>query len=276
MGRRHCVSFVLIFSFAASSLLFIIGMTRRRFFADPTAFDLAHQTVELKADEARHLRDVLRLKEGDDAYVFDGVGNEFHCRVRKASRERAELEIVQKVEPASKESPLDLALALAFLKSDKFDLVVQKATELGVTSVLPIVTRYADIHIRDKSDSEKRVNRWRRIALEAAKQCGRAKVPEVSDPVSVSKLFESSTSQSRLLFSERDGESLNQVLSDNSETVASFTAVVGSEGGWSSEELVLAREKGWQLVTLGGRILRAETAAISVVSLLQHLYGDLK
>lgn len=251
-------------------------MTRRRFFADPSSFNLDHQSVELKTEEARHLRDVLRLKQGDDAYVFDGVGNEFHCRVLKAGRETAELEIVQKVDPESSESRLNLTLALALLKGDKFDLVVQKVTELGVSSVVPVVTRYSDIQIRNPSDSEKRVHRWRRIALEAAKQSGRAKVPTIFEPTTFSSLIASSDEQVRLLFSERGGQSLKQVLNVDSANVEGATAIVGSEGGWSTEELSDAEQKGCQIVTLGGRVLRAETAAISIVTLLQHLLGDLR
>src|ERR1051325_7850506 len=149
-------------------------MTRRRFHAPPAAFDLANQTVTLMRDEARHLRDALRLKAGDEVYVFDGVGREFRCTVTSTARDSAELRIDAEVEPARPESQLQLNLCVALLKGEKFDLVVQKATELGVTKVVPLITRYADIHLRDAADATKRVARWQRIALEAAKQSGRA------------------------------------------------------------------------------------------------------
>jgi len=241
-------------------------MTRRRFFAPPSAFNFTKRTVTLTADEARHLREVLRLKPGDEVSVFDGEGREFRGAVVQARRESAELELRDEVAPARSESPLQITLAVALLKGEKFDLVVQKATELGVSKIIPLITRFADIRLRDESDAEKRVTRWQRIALEAAKQSGRAVVPEVSLPVPLQSAFQSPC----LLFSERGGHGLGQMDTD------AVTAIIGSEGGWSDEELDQARAAGVQIVTLGGRILRAETAAITAAALLQHRLGDLK
>lgn len=240
-------------------------MTRRRFFAPPSAFNFSKHTVRLTADEARHLREVLRLKPGDEVSVFDGEGKEFRARVIQARREFAELELEDEIAPARPESPLRITLAVALLKGEKFDLVVQKATELGVTKIVPLITRYADIKLRDENDASKRVARWQRIALEAAKQSGRALVPEVSLPVTVSLVL----SEICLLFSEKGGGELKQFETNE------VTAIIGSEGGWSDEELDQARAAGAQIVTLGGRIMRAETAAITAAALLQHRFGDL-
>src|SRR5258705_114363 len=159
-------------------------MTCRRFFAPPNAFNYESHTVTLNSDEARHLRDVLRLKPGEEVFVFDGTGKEFCCSISKTSRDSAELEIRNEVAPARPESTLSLTLMVALLKGEKFDLVVQKATELGVNQIVPVVTKLADIRLRDESDAAKRVSRWQRIALEAAKQSGRAVVPAVATPVS--------------------------------------------------------------------------------------------
>ena len=242
-------------------------MTRRRFHAPPNAFN--DQTVTLGTDEARHLRDVLRLKAGDEVYVFDGRGREFRCNIVSTKRDVAELHIEAEVEPAKPESQLQLNLCVALLKGEKFDLVVQKATELGVRKVTPLITRYADIHLRDESDAAKRVSRWQRIALEAAKQSGRAFVPEISTPVA----FDSVTAGGLgVMFSERGGETLKSLIEHAPSHV---TALVGSEGGWSDEEIESARARNFHVITLGGRILRAETAAITVAVLLQHLFGDL-
>ena len=249
-------------------------MTRRRFHALPSAFDFETQTVTLAADEARHLRDVLRLKAGDEVYVFNGAGREFRCTVVNTKRDSAELQIDSEVEPAKAESQLQLKLCVALLKGEKFDLVVQKATELGVSAIVPLITRYADIHLRDEADASKRVARWQRIALEAAKQSGRALVPEVRAPVSI-ELFLAGTKDAELclMFSERGGSGLGEIGRQASKSV---TALVGSEGGWSDDEIERARAENFHVVTLGGRILRAETAAITVTVLLQHLFGDLK
>jgi 16S rRNA (uracil1498-N3)-methyltransferase len=249
-------------------------MGRRRFYASPEAFNPHAQTVNLETDEARHLREVLRLKAGDEVYVFDGAGKEFHCEVESSRRDTAILNVLNEVEPTRPESPLKLTLAVALLKSDKFDLVVQKATELGVFRLVPVMTKLADIKLKDESDAEKRLTRWRRIALEAAKQSGRALVPEIAMPVSFADVIGTEPDRvARVLFSERGGESL-----DSLKAVQNFQliALVGSEGGWTDGELAAARTAEWKVITLGGRTLRAETAAIAVAALLQHLFGDLR
>jgi 16S rRNA (uracil1498-N3)-methyltransferase len=222
----------------------------------------------LTSDEARHLREVLRLKAGDEVQVFDGEGKEFRAAVSQARREFAELELHDEIEAMRPESPLELTLSVALLKGEKFDLVVQKGAELGVNRFIPLVTRHADIRLRDEADAAKRVARWQRIALEAAKQSGRAVVPQVTMPVPFASII---CENSCLMFSERDGEPWNTDWK-----LQSVIVIIGSEGGWSDEELDQARAAGVPITTLGGRILRAETAAIATAALLQHRYGDLK
>jgi 16S rRNA (uracil1498-N3)-methyltransferase len=260
-------------------------MTRRRFYAPPSAFSVDRRSVRLAADEARHLRDVLRLQRGEEVYVFDGEGKEFQCSIENSGREFAQLNIVNEVQPAHPESPLDLTLAVALLKGEKFDLVVQKATELGVTRILPVITERADVRLQDSRDGAKRLARWQRIALEAAKQSGRARVPEVAAAIAFKSLVKPSTGENAesfalsntfcLMFAERDGHTLAEATRQLSGRPRKITALVGSEGGWTDEETLQARKAEWKIVTLGGRTLRAETAAISVVALLQHLFGDL-
>jgi 16S rRNA (uracil1498-N3)-methyltransferase len=255
-------------------------VSRRRFYAQPESFPHAAGQLTLSEEESRHLRDVLRLRAGDEAQVFDGEGREFLCVVVEPGgrRDAARLEVRERVEPPSPESTLALTLAVALLKGEKFDLVVQKATELGAARVIPVETKRADVRLRDARDTAKRVERWRRLALEAAKQSGRARVPGVEDPVSLVQLVEAAprTDEARVLFAEGGGAPLSSLLTTTAERPSSITALVGPEGGWEHEEIELARTHGWQVVTLGGRILRAETAAITVCALLQHLYGDLK
>ena len=249
-------------------------MSRRRFFAPVTDFARDHRTVTLSADEARHLREVLRLKPGDEVYVFDGGGREVACAVREVRRDQTLLEILREVEPARAESPFKLTLGLALLKGDKFDLVVQKATELGVSAIVPVETKLSDIKLRSDTDTEKRVIRWQRIALEAAKQSGRAVVPPVFSPEPF-EAFLLRDDQQRMVFSEREGQSLMAVRKQFADVPAA-TVLVGPEGGLSDAEVSEAQQRGWTLITLGGRVLRAETAAITITALLQHMFGDLR
>jgi 16S rRNA (uracil1498-N3)-methyltransferase len=253
-------------------------MTRRRFYAPPTAFAADGTVVVLSEEESRHLRDVLRLRAGEEAFVFDGEGREFACVVTAPGgrREPARLEVHSPASPPHPESPLSLTLAVALLKGEKFDLVVQKATELGVSRIVPVLTKRADVRLRDERDADGRVERWRRHALEAAKQSGRAVVPPVTAPVAFDSLVGAQgEGATRLLFAERGGGALDTLVDETHAPPASAVALVGPEGGWDEDELLLAREWGWTLVTLGGRTLRAETAAIAVCVLLQNLWGDL-
>lgn len=250
-------------------------MTRRRFYAPVDAFSTDH--VTLAADEARHLRDVLRLGPGDEIYVFDGEGREFQCVIEESRRDWVNLRVIEEVPAAKPESALNLTLAIALLKGEKFDLVVQKVTELGVTAIQPVITQRADVRLKEDQDA-KRLTRWQRIALEAAKQSGRARVPRIVGPVSFNSLvqeLDAQTGARLLMFSEREGNTLAEAVKSQSAVPTAVTALVGSEGGWADEEIAQARAGDWQIVTLGGRILRAETAAIAVVVLLEHLFGDL-
>ncbi|MDT5294157.1 MAG: rRNA (uracil1498-N3)-methyltransferase [Acidobacteriota bacterium] len=278
-------------------------MTRRRFYAPRSAFAPDGAGVVLSEEESRHLRDVLRLRAGDEAYVFDGEGREFACVVAEAGGRKggARLDVRGRAEPPRPESPLELTLAVALLKGEKFDLVVQKATELGAWRIVPVLTKRADVRLRDERDAARRVERnaahrverdvahrverWRRLALEAAKQSGRARVPSVETPVAFDALAagESRGGELRILFAERGGSDLDSLVGVGLDSLAAegvargstITALIGPEGGWDDEELAQAGERGWTLITLGGRTLRAETAAITACVLLQHLFGDL-
>jgi 16S rRNA (uracil1498-N3)-methyltransferase len=166
-----------------------------------------------------------------------------------------------------------LTLAVALLKGEKFDLVVQKATELGVKRIVPLQTKRADVRLKDEKDSAKKIERWRRIALEAAKQSGRAFVPEIENPADF-EIFVKNSNFPGIFFAERGGDNLQAGLTQISSS--NLIAVTGAEGGWEDAEIELARKNDFRVVTLGGRILRAETAAITVAALLQHLSGDLR
>ncbi len=237
----------------------------RRFYASPENFN-DHQ-IFLDLEQSRHLSSVLRLTEGDKIHVFDGLGNEFSCEIEKIEKKKTSLKIIEKVSPVSPESGLDLTLAVAILKGEKFDLVIQKAVELGVTRLLPIITKRCDVRIKD---STKKLERWGKIIIESSKQCGRAKLMQISELVDFDEFIKTATG-AKILFAERNGENFSEIKPDKK-----ITAVIGSEGGWQDSEIDSARKNGFQIITLGGRILRAETAAISIASLVQHNFGDLR
>jgi 16S rRNA (uracil1498-N3)-methyltransferase len=249
-------------------------MTRRRFYAPPNAFT-ADKVVTLGADESQHLRNVLRLKTGDEVYVFDGAGREFRGEIDRFSRIATNIRVTEEVAPAAAESPLKLTMAVALLKGEKFDLVIQKLTELGVNCLVPIMTKRADVRIRNDDDAERKLIRWRRIVMEATKQCGRARLMTIASPITFDEFVTSPRAEGeRFMFAERDGAQFSTVVASKVST-AQVTALVGSEGGWTDDEFDQARDAGWKIVTSGGRIMRAETAAITCAALLQHRFGDL-
>jgi 16S rRNA (uracil1498-N3)-methyltransferase len=218
--------------------------------------------------ESRHLRDVLRLRAGEKVLVFDGDGGEFLCAVETISKKETTLGIIERVRPAAPRSNLELVLAVALLKGEKFELVVQKAVELGVARLVPLMTKRCDVRIRDARDFAKRLERLERIALEACKQSGRADLMRVDELTDFEK-FVAATEGDRLLFAEKSGAGFAEIKPG-----PKITALVGPEGGWEDVEIESAAARGFQIVTLGGRILRAETAAVAIAAILQHRFGD--
>jgi len=246
-------------------------MQRRRFYAAPNA--ISGSLIDLARDETHHLARVLRLKVGDEAFVFDGCGREYRCRILLLDNHRAQLEVVEPLTDKI-ESPIHLTLAQALAKGEKFDFIVQKATELGVRCIVPLVTRYADVKLSEEK-SAKRLERWQRISLEALKQSGRRQLVDIAHPLTVAAFLESrAPSASLLVFSERAGSAITTALAASVDPQR-VIACIGPEGGWSDDELERFAAHGAQAVTLGPRILRTETAAIVALTLIQHTLGDL-
>jgi 16S rRNA (uracil1498-N3)-methyltransferase len=239
----------------------------RRFYAPPEQFQ--ESSVTLSAEETRHLRDVLRLGTGDSVHVFDGKGHEFLCAITELRKSGAHLQVVNEIEPAAPESDLELTLAASVYKTDKLDVVVQKAVELGVVRLIPLVTFRSEVKL---SDAAKRTARWRRIALEATKQCERALVMKVDEPLPFENFLAriDATYGSLWMFSEKDGGGIPSTSEQKK-----ITALVGPKGGWEDSEIELARGRGFIPIKLGRRIMKAETAAITFAALLQHRFGDL-
>jgi 16S rRNA (uracil1498-N3)-methyltransferase len=230
--------------------------------------------ADLTGQELEHLRRVLRLAMGNVVTLFDDSGWEHEAVIRSLNSDRGELEILRSYE-ANKESPLALTLALGITKGEKMDFVVEKATELGVAMILPFLSSFTVPKLDDRKIA-KRTERWRKIALSAAKQCGRTHMPDILSLCDFSQLVDdASANELKLLFWEKEtAQSLSQVHETNAAARA-ILIVVGPEGGLSRDEAELAKTWGFQTVHLGRRILRAETAAISALALVQFLWGDL-
>jgi 16S rRNA (uracil1498-N3)-methyltransferase len=225
--------------------------------------------LALPDHSAHHAREVLRLRAGAIVHVFDGAGAEFAATLESVTRQGVLLKLGGAV-AARAESPLRIVLALSPLKGDRMELVVQKATELGVAEVHPVVCARTDAAARPALRGS-RQDRWERVASGAAEQCGRAVVPRVAPTVELRQLLAEPFDGRRLHFTEaQDAPPLARA-----DRPAAVLALVGPAGGWEPHESERLREAGFEAVGLGPRILRAETAAIAAVTALQVLWGDL-
>ena len=220
-------------------------------------------SVRIVGNELRHLR-TLRLSPGARLIVFDEDGNEHEVRLERVDARVAEAVVLSTHRPV-RESRLDLVLAPALLKGTKMDLVVEKAVELGVRRITPIASRHT-------LGASARAERWRRIAVAAAKQSGRTSVPAVDDPIPLADLVRAPWTGLRLIAWEDEHE---QPLTNLPATAVAVVILVGPEGGFAREEVADARAHGFASITLAPRILRAETAAIAAAVLCQHRWGDL-
>lgn len=225
------------------------------------------EVLALPADEAKHAR-VRRLGIGDRVALFDGSGRSYVGRLESLSRGGASVRIDEALPESDAESSLALTLAVAPLKADRFEWVIEKATELGVTSIQPFHSAHS--LARPSGD---RQTRWRHIALAAAKQSGRSVAPQISAPLAFSELL-ALPAEARVLFAEDGSGTALTELALGAPT--SLLAIVGAEGGFSGDELAAARGAGCHLAGLGPRILRAETAAIVAAALCQARWGDLR
>ena len=229
--------------------------------------------VSFDAEDTRHLARVLRLGVGDTVQaVEDGGGHEFSVRLVEVGPHGAAGVVVDRAERRT-ESPLEIALVQALVKGDKLEAIIRMATELGVRRVAPVVTERTIARVAPAREAH-RVERWRRVAREAAKQSGRAVVPDVGPPRPLAEWVASRAESDVLLcLWEAATEGLGAVLPAGG--VRRIQVVVGPEGGLGEAEVDGLRAAGALIAGLGPRILRAETAGPAVVALLQSRYGDL-
>jgi 16S rRNA (uracil1498-N3)-methyltransferase len=228
----------------------------------------------VRGQELTHLMKVLRLRAGDFVTLFDNSGWEHEAVIETLTSERGELKIVES--RATRCDPfLPITLAVGLTKGEKLDWVIEKATELGVTTIVPFSSNYT-VPKLDNHKIHKRSERWRKIAVSAAKQCGRSRIPEVRSLCSFEKFVSESWPETlKLIFWENETErSVREMFEKCGETKHVLLAI-GPEGGFSEREVELASAQGFQSVHMGRRILRSETAALAGLTILQFLWGDL-
>jgi 16S rRNA (uracil1498-N3)-methyltransferase len=228
-------------------------MTRRRWIADTWT----DTTASLTGEQAQHLARVLRAQPGQ---IFDVVSNGFLHRAEIVRVDENEV-VFELHEELEADAALPVHLLMAVFKFDHMEWGIEKATELGAARITPVIARRTEKHLAQAAT--KRVERWRRIALEAAKQSRRSDLLQVDDPVALKAALPQVTAGQRLLLAETEQEHSLRAALERTAAGASVALAIGPEGGWAVEEMQLFSANEWQPVTLGPRILRAETAAIA-------------
>ncbi len=240
-----------------------------RFFVD--ADKLNSNIIEIDGENGSHLAKSLRVRVGEEITLCDGEGYDYRAAVTEVVGSNVFAKILEKTKSET-EPNRKVTLYQCITKSDKFDLVTQKAVELGAHAIVPVTSEFCVAKLDGKE--QKKTARWQKIALEAAKQCGRGIIPEIKKPVSFKEAVKSADGL-KIMCYEHGGKPFTSLIteSDKNEDISIF---IGSEGGFSENEVSFAKENGVLIATLGKRILRTETAPIAAISVIMALTGNLE
>jgi 16S rRNA (uracil1498-N3)-methyltransferase len=260
--------------------------------------DIKNYQAVIKGEEFRHLSKVLRLMAGDAVTIFDGKGREYQGNISTMGKDEAVVEVGEPLF-SPRESPLEVWLVQGIPKGEKMEMIIQKATELGVRGVIPLKTQRSVVKLEGKKEEARR-ERWQKVAVEAAKQCRRALVPEVLSPCSITNFLTGLPLERHLFVPwEEGGVSIKEVLTVNPSFPVTGSAsgsiseakiepkskfspapvpvylVIGPEGGLAAEEVDQMKKYGGIPLTLGSRILRTETAGLAALAVVMFAWGDL-
>lgn len=238
-----------------------------RFFVDVDGRDIGTD-VHITGGDVNHIRNVLRLKVGDEILVSDGRGRDYYCQISDIGSDEV-VAAVHDVCDNFAELPTRVTLFQGYPKSDKLELIVQKMVELGVYRIVPVMTARTVVKL-DAKKAAKKTERYRLIAESAAKQSGRGLIPEVTEPVTFNKAIElaKQLDMNIIPYEEAEGMAYSREVIAKVSEQGSLGIFIGPEGGFTKEEVLLAKEAGACCITLGHRILRTETAGLSVMSIL--------
>ena len=224
---------------------------------------------QLDDNAANHVGRVLRMQAGQALLLFNGDGQDYHATITEAGKKHVQVAVTEAGKNET-ESTLRVVLAQTLSKGDRMDYAVQKAVEMGVSEIVPLTTERCDVKLKgDRED--KRLRHWQQVAISAAEQCGRARVPEIQPVMTVQQWLEHAQAcDLRLVLHHRTEQSLNTL-----EKPSSIALMIGPEGGLTAEEIALAEDNGFLPVALGPRVLRTETAPVAAIALCQWLWGDI-
>jgi len=221
----------------------------------------------LEPSVSRYLMQSLRKTEGARIEIFNGNGCQYSAIIVSSSKSAVSIQI-ESEQQVSTESPLAIHIGLAISKGDRMDYGIRKIVELGGNEITPLITQRCEVRL-SKERLEKRMKHWRGIVISACEQCGRNRVPEVNEPLSLDQWSSQVDASAKLIF--QPGGSTQLADRPTPESVA---LLVGPEGGFETQEVELAQQAGFESIALGPRVLRTETAPLAAISVLQYLWGD--
>jgi len=241
----------------------------RRFYCDKD--NIKENTVYFDRDESKHISKVLRLEVGEEIIVSAGDGIDRYCTLT-FSGEECTADIIKSI-PNENEPSAEIILFQSVIKNEKMDFLVQKVSELGITKIVPVITERTVVKIEDPKKEEKKQERWQKIALEACKQCGRSRIPVVTKALKLKDAiqFFDDCDEKIVCYEEEKTQSITRTVK-KAKCLGYF---IGPEGGITAEEYKFLKEQGFVSVSLGKRILRAETAAICAGAVVLALMGEM-
>ena len=245
----------------------------RRFFLDREKIQSDRPT--LTGPDVKHIRTVLRLKPGDEIFLFDGKGLEYRARITASTPKAIALSVLERF-PSISESPVEITIGQALLKAGKMDRIVRQVTELGIYALIPLLAERSVPRPEPERWAEKE-QRWEAIAQESLKQCGRSQIPRLGPPVALKEMVGTSDAYDlRIIFHHGNSGLKCPPYPRDARDVRKVLALIGPEGGFTPAEVKLALKCGFVCVSLGPRILKADTAAVAACTILQYTFGDLR
>ena len=231
------------------------------------------ETIVMDEFAAHHALKVMRLKNNDQLILFNGDGSDYTGHVTSISKRQVQV-LVKSKKNIESESNIRVILLQALTSNEKMDLIIQKTTELGISEIQPIVCERSIVKIK-KEKIKKKLSHWRQVAIAACEQCGRAKIPKIHEPENIIKYLEriiESDKDTKIILSPEASKSLDNIAPNIKQDIK---VLIGPEGDFTKQELDLSIQNGFSPIKIGPRILRTETAPISILSILQYKYGDI-
>lgn len=242
-----------------------------RFFVSPK--NIKRKEITIKGSEAHHIAGVMRLKEGDKIVVFDGTGKEYTGFIKEADKKAKKIiiEIISTKRPFTGTLP-EIVLAQSIPKKDKMDYIVEKAVELGVSRVIPVISKRTIVR-PDKASRKKKTERWRRIAVAASKQCGSLSVPKIENIVEYHEIMGRLDNYDLVLFACLDEGTIPLKKAISSFKSGKVLVFIGPEGDFTPEEIILATRDNSRFVSLGRKVLKSDTAGLFILSILNYEFS---